>query len=82
MFPAYLDQLDQHLARSPIANFDAHDSNRMAAAARLRCHGIQGAFPQPASGHGNVMMQSLVMQRLDQLIHELRWFKIKLLMKK
>jgi hypothetical protein len=69
-FPAHLDQLDQQLARNSIANFDAHDSHRMAAVIGPGRRGIQRAFPQSASAHGHVMPPSLVMQGLDQLVHE------------
>ena len=31
VFPAYLDQVYQQLARSPVANFDAYDGHGMAA---------------------------------------------------
>jgi hypothetical protein len=70
-FPAHLDQLDQQLTRSPIANFDAHHSHCMAAVSGLRRRCIQ-----------NVMPPSLLMQGMDQLVHESRWFEAKLLTKK
>ena len=69
-FPAHPDQLDQQSTRIPTANFDAHDSDRMAAVIGGGRRGIQRAFPQSGAAHGHVMPPSLVMQGLDQLVHE------------
>ena len=68
-FPAHLDHLDQQLTRNSIANFDAHDSHRMAAVIGPGCRGVQGHSPVSCSSRPRHAAVT-VMQGLDQLVHE------------
>jgi len=52
VFPTYLNQFNQQLARSPVANFDAYDSHGMAAVTGRGLRRVQGSFPQSAAGQG------------------------------
>lgn len=48
VFPTDFDQLDQQLARNPIANFDTYNSHCMALIIWSGNRGIQSAFPLSA----------------------------------
>jgi hypothetical protein len=68
--PAYLDQLNQQLACSPTANFDAHDSHGMAAVIRPWRRDIQECVPPVSRTSRRHRAAFTVMQGLDQLVHE------------
>ena len=60
VFPAHLDQFDQQLARSPVANFDAYDSYGIAALSGRGILDVQVEFSQSAASRAFVVPPSLV----------------------